>query len=258
MWYLGVIEVSLAGIAAIIAAIGGLVSAIVTLRKARQEGDEYCHDQLTKCRDESEKYAKELHRIRIEHPELMKNDEGRSTFWLIVTIILFALAAVLFMHATGLLNGPRGFKGPIGPQGPPGIQGPEGDTGATGATGGSITVPNSNNTSETTESTNQITSSGINVLPGTSGDTGSSPPGPAGVQGGTGPTGANGESGIGSTGPPGEQGATGPAGPPGPPGSTGPPGANNLEFICPSGFSLKNIELKEKNVTYLAAICVAQ
>ena len=89
-------DTTFAGVGAFVLAVSGLLTSIVAMRKARQEGDEHCHQQLKEIRADAEKYAQELYKIRLEHPELMpRQDEGRSTTWLIVSVILFILATIL-------------------------------------------------------------------------------------------------------------------------------------------------------------------
>ena len=253
-------EFTLAGFAAVIAAIGGLISAMVALRKAKQEGDEHCNEQLKMSRAEAEQYAKELHKIRIEHPELMPpTDEGKARLWIIISLGLIALATALTMIATGISAGPSGPPGPPGPLGPQGPAGPQGTTATT-----VIVVPGTGtNTNTGTGGSNGTGATGEAGATGESGATGSA--GAAGETGATGSTGATGEAGqVGSTGP---QGSPGPPGPPGPAGSVGPtgpqgergiPGPVQTAPICPQGFALRQIEIKEKSQTYLAAICIAQ
>lgn len=56
---------TLLGVAAIISAIGGVVSTIMALRKSHNEEHEHCLEQLREARAESEKLAKELHELRM-------------------------------------------------------------------------------------------------------------------------------------------------------------------------------------------------
>jgi len=251
-------DVTLAGAAAFLLAVSGIITSVIALRKAKQEGDENCHKQLRESREEAEGYAKELHKIRLEHPELMPvNDEGRATLWLIISIGLFALATALAMWEIGLPTGPSGPPGPPGPLGPHGPAGPQGTTATT-----VIVVPG----------TGTNTGTGGSNGTGATGETGSGgAPGAAGSTGGTGETGATGSAGAsgeagtaganGATGPPGPAGPPGPSGATGlqgPPGERGAPGPVQTAPVCPSGFTLTTIELKEKSQTFLAAICIAQ
>lgn len=255
------LDVTLAGLSAIFLAISGIITSVIALRKAKQEGDESCHEQLKISRAEAEEYAQELHKIRLEHPELMPpHDEGRATIWLILSIGLFALATALLVHEYGVSPGPPGPAGPPGPLGPQGHPGPQGTTATT-----VVVVPG----------TGTNTGTGGSNGTGATGDTGGT--GAAGSTGGTGEAGSTGSTGApgetGTAGVSGSAGSTGPPGPPGPIGPTGAPGATGLQGpqgergapgpvqtapICPQGFTLTNIELKEKNQTVLAAICIAQ
>jgi hypothetical protein len=58
---------TLLGIAAIVSALGGLISTIVAIRKSRREGQEDCEKRLKELRAESEQLAEELHRMKMEH-----------------------------------------------------------------------------------------------------------------------------------------------------------------------------------------------
>lgn len=245
-------EFTLAGFAAVIAALGGFISAIVAYRKAKQEGDDICHEQLKQCRAEAEKYAKELHIIRLNHPDVIPpKDEGKAKLWIIISLGLIALATALAMVATGISGGPEGPPGPPGPLGPKGPAGPQGTTATTvivvPGTGTNTGTGGSNGTGATGES-------------GTTGSTGAS--GETGAAGSTGATGQEGQ--VGSTGPQGPAGPPGPSGPAGSVGPTGPqgergaPGPVQNAPVCPQGFTLTTMELKEKNQTFLAAICIAQ
>jgi hypothetical protein len=249
------IELTLAGAAAVLLAVSGIITSVIALRKAKQEGDENCHKQLRDSRAEAEQYAQQLHKIRLEHPEVMPSqDEGRATFWLIVSIGFFALATALAMWAIGLPTGPSGPPGPPGPLGPHGPAGPQGTTATT-----VVVVPGTGTNTETGGS------NGTGAT-GSSGETGA-----AGSTGGTGEAGSTG--GTGAVGEAGTAGVSGPTGPPGPPGPSGPigatgatgtqgergaPGPVQTSPICPGGFTLTNVEIKNKNETILAAICVAQ
>lgn len=67
-------ELTLAGVGAVLAGLAGVISAWHGFRKAKEEGADHCHEQLTAARAESEGYAAQLHRIRMTHPELVDND----------------------------------------------------------------------------------------------------------------------------------------------------------------------------------------
>ena len=56
---------TLLGIAAIVSALGGVVSTILALRKSRGEEHEHCLEQLRAARAESERLAHELHELRM-------------------------------------------------------------------------------------------------------------------------------------------------------------------------------------------------
>ncbi|MET0786936.1 MAG: hypothetical protein ABWY25_09535 [Paenisporosarcina sp.] len=251
------LEFTLAGFAAIIAAVGGFISAIVAYHKAKQEGDDICHDQLKECRVEAERYAKELHKIRISHPDLMPpTDEGKARLWIVISLGLVALATALAMIATGVSFGPDGPPGPPGPFGPQGPAGPQGTTATT-----VIVVPGTGTNTNTgtggsngTGATGESGSAGSAGAAGEAGTSGS--PGAAGEAGQVGSTGSQGS--TGPPGPPGPAGSVGPTGSPGPQGERGAPGPVQTAPICPQGFALTTIELKEKGNTILAAICVAQ
>jgi len=61
---------TLLGIAAIIAAVGGIVSTIFADRRARREervkAEEECVQRLKETREEAERLAEELHRLKME------------------------------------------------------------------------------------------------------------------------------------------------------------------------------------------------
>jgi hypothetical protein len=141
-------DVTLAGAAAFLLAVSGVITSFIALRKAKQEGDVACHDQLKSSRAEAEMYAQELHKIRLEHPELMPpSDEGRAIFWLIVSIGMFALATAITMWIIGLPSGSPGAPKRISPNrqdttttivvvpgtGTNGVTGDSSDTGAKGS-----------------------------------------------------------------------------------------------------------------------------
>jgi hypothetical protein len=56
---------TLLGLAAVVSALGGLISTILALRKSRSEEHEECLERLKEARAESERLAKELHELRI-------------------------------------------------------------------------------------------------------------------------------------------------------------------------------------------------
>jgi len=56
---------TLLGLAAIIAASGGVASTIMALRASRHEEHERARKELKKCRAESERLARELHELRM-------------------------------------------------------------------------------------------------------------------------------------------------------------------------------------------------
>jgi hypothetical protein len=236
------LEFPLAGVAAVLVAISGIVTSVIALRKAKQEGDATCHEQLKMSRAEAEQYAQQLHKIRLEHPELMPpSDEGRATFWFIVSIGAFALATALAMWAIGLPTGPEGPPGPPGPLGPHGPAGPQGTTATT-----IVVVPG----------TGTNTGTGGSNGTGATGESGTA--GEAGATGGAGATGEAGSTGgTGATGPPGPPGPIGPTGATGVQGREGPPGPQT-PFSCPSGYIGGTVIIKEKNIEHTALVCLAQ
>jgi hypothetical protein len=56
---------TLIGIAALVTATGGIASTIMALRKSRSEETTECLENLKKCREESERLAKELHDLKM-------------------------------------------------------------------------------------------------------------------------------------------------------------------------------------------------
>jgi hypothetical protein len=60
-----------AAVTAAITGIAGLLAAWKASRKAREEGEQSCHETLVAAREESEHYAAQLHRVRMTHPELV-------------------------------------------------------------------------------------------------------------------------------------------------------------------------------------------
>jgi hypothetical protein len=241
---------SLVGVAAVLAGISGLVTAWIALRKAKDEGADHCHEQLAASRQEAENYARELHRLRLRHPD---DDQGRAIWWMVCAVALIIVAVLLGAHAVGLPSGPPGPPGPPGPLGPHGPAGPPGTTATT-----VVVVPGTGTTDVASGNNPTI---GSNETTGATGSTG--PAGEVGATGssGVGATGPAGESVVGPAGPPGQS-VTGPPGPPGEPGATGqrgatgPPGPMQTAPVCPSGYSLQHLTLKEKNQELQVALCV--
>jgi hypothetical protein len=62
-------QATLLGVAAIVSALGGLVTTIFAVRKSRREATEDCEKRLKASRKEAEDLAEELHRIKMEHFE---------------------------------------------------------------------------------------------------------------------------------------------------------------------------------------------
>jgi hypothetical protein len=58
-------------VAAVITAIGGIISSIAAAKRAKKEGIEEsnakCHERLVKMQEESERLAAELHRMKMIH-----------------------------------------------------------------------------------------------------------------------------------------------------------------------------------------------
>ena len=124
----------LPGIGAILAGIGGVITAWIAIRKAKQEGSKTCHELLNESRLEAEHYAAELHIIKMKHPDM-----GLAALWMVASIGCFAAATALGMVAvdsgdTGP-QGPKGEQGIQGTQGSPGINGLPGPPGIPGITG---------------------------------------------------------------------------------------------------------------------------
>lgn len=190
-----------------------MATAWVSVRKARREGEGDCRRELAQARAEAEHYASDLHRLRMDHPEL-----GAARFWLVVSALLVvATLAIAVGEAVTTTTGPPGPPGPIGGAGPPGPRGDQGPAGAPGAPG--------------------ATPEASSGPPGATG-----PPGPPGAStsAGTGSPGASGAPGASVEGPP------GPQGPPGPPGAsiTGPPGpAGQAGLTCPPGFTAQRVDV---------------
>jgi len=237
--------VNLASLGALLTGIAGIITAVISLRKARSEGAADCHRRLTAMQTEAEDLAAELHHLRMKHPDW---DDGSATTWMLVALSLLLIAAVLAV--LGFSNdraGPIGPPGPIGPRGAPGnsgSQGPPGPTIVVPGTGTNTSVPDSNGSS--TGAT------------GATGANGQSITGPAGSSGSTGPAGSPGQT---VTGPPGP---AGPPGPPGPPGTgiqgpAGPPGQQGAPASCPPGFTMQSIavRLPKGNDAITIHVCAA-
>jgi hypothetical protein len=62
-------QATLLGAAAVITAMGGVASTIMALRKNRSEDHEACLEHLKEARAEAERYAAELHELRMEQQE---------------------------------------------------------------------------------------------------------------------------------------------------------------------------------------------
>jgi hypothetical protein len=60
-----VTEASLLGAAAVVSAIGGMVSTVMALRKSKSEEHEECLRHLKEARAEAESLAQELHGLRM-------------------------------------------------------------------------------------------------------------------------------------------------------------------------------------------------
>ena len=222
----------LAGIGAILVGIGGIGTAWVAIRKAKTEGSVTCHDLLAESRKEAEKYAKELHDIRMKHPEIF-DDSGLAGWYMAASVAMLITAALLGATQLGWFQGP---KGPPGPEGPPGVEGPAGKNGTSVQPGTTIVVTPGTGSGETV-------SGGATGPGGATGATGPVGPAGAGATGATGPTGPAGT---------GVEGAPGPAGPPGPPGvgTVGPPGPQGIPgptgppTTCPPGFTMQTVDVK--------------
>jgi hypothetical protein len=59
-------QATLLGAAAVITAMGGVASTIMALRKNRSEDHEACLQHLKEARAEAERYAEELHALKME------------------------------------------------------------------------------------------------------------------------------------------------------------------------------------------------
>lgn len=265
----------LPGIGSILVGLAGVITAWIAIRKAKAEGSKTCHELLNASRKEAEEYAIALHSIRMNHPNLIPDeqypkshnfaDEGMASgLWMVLSIGLFTAAMLLGMAALGIGEiGPSGSPGPKGeqgPQGPSGSEGQGGDFGAPGPQGeqGPEGVPGANGGQGPEGALGPTGSTGEPGAPGAPGDIGST--GEPGATGSSGPAGEPGP--VGATGPPGPQGEqglqgvqgiqglTGPAGPTGP---QGPPGMQ-----CPPGFIAETLKLNAPGGQITLFTCVAQ
>jgi hypothetical protein len=218
-------------IAAVLTGIAAILTAWAAVVRAKKQGSAECHDELSDARAEGEAARAELHRIRMEHPEVGAVAAGL----LLVLAAIFVVATVLLSLWAGHTAPTRGDPGPAGPPGSTGPAGPPGST-------VTITVPASSGTGV----------SGAQGATGAAGASGSGeqgPPGPAGPPGPTGATGAPGGPTPGPQGATGAQGATGPQGATGASGATGARGPQGLQgppgaFTCPAGSNLQQLTVK--------------
>jgi len=221
--------VNVAAIGAVLSGIAAVISAYVAFRKNRSEGDKDCHEQLKLMRREAEQTQAQLHRLRMQHPELI-DDDGRASLWLLLSLSAFVLCIMLALVAGA------DSTGPPGPPGPPGLPGPAGARGETGPPGSSTT--------------GDVGPAGPRGPAGstTTGSTSSGAAGSTGQTGQTGPAGSPGSSIVGPAGPP---------GPPGPAGASivGPPGPAGT-MTCPPGTTLQTIVVKSKSNEYTIRACV--
>ena len=211
-------ENNLAGLGAVLAGVGGVITAWTAIRKSKMEGSQTCHELLNQSRLEAEQYAAELHRIKINHPEY--KDSGIAVLWMVGSIGLFCAATALGLMSLGLV-GDTGSTGPQGPQGNQGIPGPVGPKGLPGLVG----------------------------PVGPIGPTGNL--GPQGLPGNDGSPGPVGEQGI-----PGEVGQPGTNGLPGPQGIQGEPGPTCPTGFTPTTIGVHQREPTDQDTMILA--CVAQ
>ena len=121
-------------IAAILTGIAGCLTAWATVVRPRNQGRAHCNEALHDARTEAERYAAELHALR------MRTEGGNATLLLLTSIALFGACALF----TGLAvansvhdgaPGGRGVRGSPGAQGVPGVPGPIGSQGPPGAPG---------------------------------------------------------------------------------------------------------------------------
>jgi hypothetical protein len=216
---------------AILAGIGGIISAYAAVVRARNEGARDCEERLEAARREAESDRRQLHLLRMLHPEDIPDEKGAATVWSIVTVVLFML--MLTFGIAAAVTATEGKVGPPGPRGPAGHDAPivPGPPGSSGPPGRTVVGPS-----------------------GPSGPPGSSVSGPTGQQGppgssepgATGPAGPAGASVVGPAGPRGAQGVTGQPGPRGAPGPA-----------CPTGYSQRSVTLKlAQGGSQGAVVCV--
>lgn len=73
-WLLAVeLPATLLAIAACVSAIGGCITSILAIRKARDEETQNCLQRLKEARADAERYAAELYAIRIARPDTLKD-----------------------------------------------------------------------------------------------------------------------------------------------------------------------------------------
>ena len=58
-------QATLLGVAAILSAVGGVVSIVWSIKKDRKAEREDCYQKLTVAREEAEKLAEELHKVKM-------------------------------------------------------------------------------------------------------------------------------------------------------------------------------------------------
>src|SRR5215831_21288046 len=97
-----------AALGALLAGIGGFITAVVGFRKAKRESATDCHEQLRAARAEAEELNAELHRYR------MHNDDGRALWWMLASLALFIICVIFAVFARDPGHGPPGPPGPIG------------------------------------------------------------------------------------------------------------------------------------------------
>lgn len=212
-------------IAAFLTGAAAIITAWAAVLRAKDKGSQECEEQLATSRSEAEESKAELHRLRMEHPEVI--DEGAvSSGLLLILSMVFVVAAVLFGYLAGPAKtvhgppGPPGKAGAPGPSGPRGLSGPRGQTGSSGQAG----------------SSGQPGQSGIPGQPGSSGTIVMQSNGSSGASGPAGPQGV--------PGPPGQEGSTGKQGPTGKTGRQGPPG-----LTCPTRATLQQLLIITANGT---------
>lgn len=208
-------------LAALLTGIAGVLTAWAAVVRARKQGNEHCERELREARAEGERYASELHALR------MRDDRGAGGVLFVLAVTLF-VACVLFT-ALSINNEQRGEQGPAGEPGPPGEPGRDGVDGEPGADGVS-NVPGPPGSS----------------VPGPPGSSIVGPPGSTGATGQRGATGERGATGAAGVGVPGAQGPAGASvqGPPGLPGATGQRGAPGP--TCPEGWVSEVLEVRVK------------